>query len=304
MRWARRVTPSKIRRLYKSSKANLLDTRVLDDVGSGLHARCLDVLKVVGAYFKGEVPCPECGETVHREARRAQYLKLETASEAAPKFPCRDCRHLLSWLDCREALRHQPKCFDCLSPLTWRYADNTLSCPDCAKTWTWKQYRESVSRRLRLPCPHCGHIVRRPDATHVQPRLSETAPRCPRCGETAVHTRGKLSCPSCGYETAWSRYRERMRRRTERLKCPSCGHGFTWNSWRRTYSGRHLLTGGNKEAIEQFARNWPRSSSPDEKMTLIDTLLHAVHGHGALGPLLIDADESTVMRLLDDLAAN
>jgi hypothetical protein len=37
-------------------------------------------------------------------------------------------------------------------------------------------------------------------------------------------------------------------------------------------------------------------------MARIDALLHAVHGRGALGPVLIDGDEAAVMALLDELA--
>ena len=37
-------------------------------------------------------------------------------------------------------------------------------------------------------------------------------------------------------------------------------------------------------------------------MIRIDALLHAVHGRGSLGPLLIEGDEESVMSLLDELA--
>lgn len=93
-----------------------------------------------------------------------------------------------------------------------------------------------------------------------------------------------------------------MRRKAEHLRCTSCGHTFTWNSWRKEYKDRYLLTGGNKAAFEDFASKWPGCKTPQQQMIQIDILLHAVHGSGALGPMLIDADRAAVMKLLDDLA--
>ncbi len=310
MKWADRVKPSHIRRLYDSARLGIYDVELLQEVGCGLYARSRDVLSVAAAVYKGEVPCPQCGKIVYRPKRRESYLKLEEASRSVARFSCPGCSNLLTWFDCREALRRAPKCFACGRPLTWRYTDSRLRCGYCDKEWSWKQYRQSVARRVRLPCPRCGRILRRPTPALRSSRAARSGDAgsggedvtCPRCGAPAVHSGGKLSCRRCGYQRAWRSYRESLRRRSERLLCASCGNSFTWNSYRRQYSSRHLLTGGNKTAFETFVSGWPRCKTPGAKMMQIDALLHAVHGRGALGPMLIEGSTDSVMALLDDLA--
>jgi hypothetical protein len=117
-----------------------------------------------------------------------------------------------------------------------------------------------------------------------------------------MHAGGKLSCRHCGYESSWAAYRKRMGRRVERLQCPACGLGFTWQSWRETHLEQNLLTGGGTEPLRQFATAWEICKTPRRQMILIDGLLHAVHGQGALAPVLIEGDQLSVKRFLDELA--
>jgi len=124
---------------------------------------------------------------------------------------------------------------------------------------------------------------------------------CPRCSGSAVHARGRLSCPECGYERVWRKYRRQLKRRAERLRCAGCGHQFTWDSWRENYRGEHLLS-GNPVAFTEFVSKWPKCGSPEEQMIEVDSLLHAVHARGPLGPVLIEGAEAEVMALLDELA--
>ncbi|KPK62085.1 MAG: hypothetical protein AMK73_06825 [Planctomycetes bacterium SM23_32] len=301
-RWAPPVRPALIRRLYAAGKAGFYDEGLLARVGWGLDARCHDVLAVHRAISEGEVPCPECGEIVHRPKRRA---RRQARPGSDPQFPCPECRRRLTWVQCRQALRHVPLCFDCTRRLDWHYAENRLTCRACGKEWTWQGYRSSVSRRVWLPCPHCGRRIRRPDrdaAAHAAGGEAEPEQvECPRCGGAALHEPGRLVCPQCGRQMPWRAYRKRQKRRAERLQCAACGHEFTWESWRRLYRDRNLVT-GCPEPVAEFCRDWPDCATPQRQMMCIDVLLHAVHARGALGPVLIEGDEPSVMKLLDQLA--
>jgi NAD-dependent SIR2 family protein deacetylase len=301
--WAPRVKPAGIRRLYRLNGLGIYDEELLHDVGWGLHERCRDAL-IVHRAMRGEVPCPECGGIVPRPARPGAHRDTGGTSASDPAFRCGHCERELTWWECREALRNHPRCFDCGVLLGWNYEDNRLSCRRCGREWTWQEYRRSVKARVWLPCAYCHRKVRRPERVGRAGEASASGPEevlCPRCGATAVHAAGKLSCSSCGREVAWSTYRKRQKRRVERLECPACGHAFTWQSWRKLYIGRDLLT-GNPAPLLRFSARWPGCETPQQQMMEIDRLIHAVHARGALGPNLIRGSEESVRRLLDELA--
>jgi hypothetical protein len=64
--WAPRVPQRKIRQLYETDARGIYDLDLIDDVGYGLLARCESFITANGARA-GELPCPRCGQTVHRE---------------------------------------------------------------------------------------------------------------------------------------------------------------------------------------------------------------------------------------------
>lgn len=59
VRWAARVSPHKIRRLYEQDALGVLDEDLLDEVGYGLYSRCRSILHVTDA-MNGKVHCPAC----------------------------------------------------------------------------------------------------------------------------------------------------------------------------------------------------------------------------------------------------
>ncbi len=308
MQLARRVRQWHVRRLYNLSKLGIYDDELLLEVGWGLFARCEDILTVVRAV-EGEVPCPQCGEIVYR-AKYYRTLKWKESRSAMPRFSCPQCSQLLTWLDCREALRERPRCFKCLVSLDWNNVEDMLSCRSCEKTWSWKQYRESIKNRVRLPCVHCGEVVARPAQPRRRRRWIESRNEtsssleelpCPSCGEPGVHIGGKFQCSECRIEKPWSTYRERLKQRAEHLNCEACGYKFTWKSWRRQYQGQFLLT-GNPVPVQEFLQNWPRCLTSQDQLIQIDILLYALHGAGVLAPLFIEGNEKTVKVLLDELA--
>jgi hypothetical protein len=64
--WAPRVAQRMIRRLYETDAQGIYDLDLIDEVGYGLLARCESFITANRARA-GELPCPECGETVQRE---------------------------------------------------------------------------------------------------------------------------------------------------------------------------------------------------------------------------------------------
>jgi hypothetical protein len=64
--WAPRVEKRAIRRLYETDALGIYDLDLIHEVGYGLLARCESFITANRAR-DGELPCPECGQTVRRE---------------------------------------------------------------------------------------------------------------------------------------------------------------------------------------------------------------------------------------------
>jgi predicted RNA-binding Zn-ribbon protein involved in translation (DUF1610 family) len=76
VRWAPRVAPSRIRRLYETDARGVVDDAQIADVGYALYARCQSILRATAAHG-GVVACPRCGAAVARPRpahRRGQVL--------------------------------------------------------------------------------------------------------------------------------------------------------------------------------------------------------------------------------------
>ncbi|MBN1270200.1 MAG: hypothetical protein JXB04_11485 [Kiritimatiellae bacterium] len=111
--------------------------------------------------------------------------------------------------------------------------------------------------------------------------------RCPRCSATIQH--------SC--------------RKEEVLKC-ECGWKLTWGEYFKTIQHRQLS--GAEVLLQQFREfvaKFPAARTPQDKMSLIDRLIHGFHGLYKTGsPLrpvavnLIDGRMDEVVAFLDKLA--
>jgi len=298
IRWSPRVPLDRIRRLYRDYLIGISDEEMLLEVGEGLYARALDVVKVWRAYC-GEVPCPECGTLI----LRTRHFRPKWVAPPERTFLCSTCRATLTWNACRGSLTGRPLCFACLNPLTLNYSDDQYHCT-CGKAWGRHQYAQSVKGRIRLPCPHCLTWVKRPD-THI---VTEAAPQrpaaevlCVKCRGCGRHADGKFTCPHCGHEEQWQKYWQKLKHRAEYLHCVHCGCRFTWEAWRKQVN-KYLMT-GNPRPAEEYAPKWPLCSTTGEKILRIDFLLHALHGRGPLAALFLEGDEHTVSTLLDELAS-
>ena len=298
MQWSPRVKPIKIRRLYRYARLGIYDDMLLHDVGWALYARCTDIATVADVYREGRVPCPECKTKVAR-----QIDPLFSTGEGGTRenwFHCTHCGERLLWRDCRQSLRNTPRCFECRAILQ---KTTELQCV-CGKTWSHEAYNQSVRTRVRLPCPHCLKLVRRPDAAPkvqtVKNRRSTPELQCPKCQGVAQHVHGNIECTACGYKRRWRDYRKRLKKKDEKLECSGCGYTFRWQAWRK--STRSLRT-GNPRPARDFVKKWLRCRTPQQRMIQIDTLLQTLHGRGPLAPLFIDSGEHNIRQMLDDLAS-
>jgi hypothetical protein len=65
LRWAPKLRPEKLRRLYETDARGIVDDELIDDVGYTLYSRCGSILTVTEA-FHGRVKCPGCAAVLLR----------------------------------------------------------------------------------------------------------------------------------------------------------------------------------------------------------------------------------------------
>jgi predicted RNA-binding Zn-ribbon protein involved in translation (DUF1610 family) len=243
----------------------LLDGDLLRDVGWALWSRARDVVEVSTAVLEGVLPCPECGADAHRP----RVASRPSLAPCARPVSCERCGYKGDWYAVREALRHEPRCLNCATPLEWSYAEWTLTCPSCGVTIAHRAYRDRLRMRKRLPCPRCRAVLRQPplERSSRGPR-----PRPPKA------RRGQPDMVSCG----------------------QCGWTRTWASVRRTWQGQGLLTGAGVPACRRFVEEWAACPDVGAQMILVDAFLHELHT-GPLAPLFIAGSRESVMTLLDGI---
>jgi predicted RNA-binding Zn-ribbon protein involved in translation (DUF1610 family) len=90
IRWAPRVNPSLIRRLYESDARGIVDDDLIDKVGFALYARCQSILEVTEGHERRRVKCPRCGQIVVRPGG---------PSEKGAVVSCESCAWSVRWGD-------------------------------------------------------------------------------------------------------------------------------------------------------------------------------------------------------------
>lgn len=298
MNWSPRVKPIKIRRLYRYARIGIYDDMLIHDIGWELFARCSDIATVADVYREGRVPCPLCNTKIARQID--PHFSSGEGGTRENWFSCSHCAKRLLWRDCRQNLRETPRCFQCFAILQ---KTDDLQC-SCGKSWTQQAYNQSIRTRVRLPCPHCHNLVRRPPVPEMPQRVKsgQTKPelQCPKCQASAQHVPGYIQCSTCGYKRRWRDYRKSLKKKDEKLSCSGCGFTFRWQAWRKSTS---TLRTGNPRPAREFVKNWLRCYTPQQRMIQIDTLLQTLHGRGPLAPLFIDSSERCIRDMLDDLAS-
>ena len=131
--------------------------------------------------------------------------------------------------------------------------------------------------------------------------------RCQSILTVKAAKEGKVTCPCCGHVIV----RERGGK-DEPIRCRECGWQATWFGYRKTFLRRQLHHGGAAEVFGAYVERFPALRSPDEKMLLVDSLIHECHKMAdaagdrfpvrPVGPNLIRATMTEVIALLDELA--
>jgi hypothetical protein len=119
----------------------------------------------------------------------------------------------------------------------------------------------------------------------------------------AVH--GRVTCPCCE-NVIVRKYGPRDRRNDELIKC-SCGWEMIWSEYHKTYHKKHLQSTGLKKIFKDFVEQFEGARNYQEKMILIDVLLHVFHwqlegesgGPGAVN--LIGGTRSEILAFLNEL---
>lgn len=132
-----------------------------------------------------------------------------------------------------------------------------------------------------------------------------------RCRSILLATARGLECPRCGavYHLAES---EPWRFLPGAHPCPTpgCGWETTPEEWHASWRHRDLLGLAALPAIETYLADYPRATTPQERMLCIDQLIHVFHislRDGKAGRSfannLIEGSHAQVVDLLDRLFA-
>lgn len=92
------------------------------------------------------------------------------------------------------------------------------------------------------------------------------------------------------------------------LRCESCNWELTWAEYHKSKRGKHLIASGMDPFLKEYAEQYRVARSPQEKMILIDTLIHRYHWElegGLTGPgarNLIGGKPNEVIDFLNQLS--
>jgi hypothetical protein len=120
---------------------------------------------------------------------------------------------------------------------------------------------------------------------------------------TAAHY-GHVLCPACDTvikrQNPWSA--------NEIVKCATCGWQIPWAMYHQSYRGKQLFAANAVEIFETYHKDFPRAGTAQDKMILIDGLIHAFHvslkGIGRpVAANLMEGSLKDVIHFLDKLAS-
>ena len=92
------------------------------------------------------------------------------------------------------------------------------------------------------------------------------------------------------------------------LRCESCNWELTWAEYNKSKQGKYLIASGMDPFLKEYAEQYRVAKSPQEKMILIDTLIHRYHWElegGLTGPgarNLIGGKPNEVIDFLNQLS--
>lgn len=92
------------------------------------------------------------------------------------------------------------------------------------------------------------------------------------------------------------------------LRCDSCNWELAWTEYQKSFRGKHLIAAGMTAFLKEYVEKYRTARSPQEKMILIDTLIHRYHWElegGLTGPGardLIGGKPSEIIDFLNHLS--
>ena len=117
---------------------------------------------------------------------------------------------------------------------------------------------------------------------------------------------GRIKCPECGCVI----FRHGVDKE-QVIKCQDCSWEITWGEYFRSYHQKQLHGGGAVDVFKDFMVKLPLAKTPQEKMILIDRIIHECHKSLKEGeweysrPVavnLISGRMNETIRLLEELA--
>jgi hypothetical protein len=97
IRWAPKLRPEKLQRLYETDARGIQDEELIDEVGYTLYSRCESILTVTEA-FAGRLKCPGCGFVIVREPG--------TGGPEA-RICCPECAWETTWREYHQTWQHR-----------------------------------------------------------------------------------------------------------------------------------------------------------------------------------------------------
>jgi hypothetical protein len=121
-----------------------------------------------------------------------------------------------------------------------------------------------------------------------------------RCRDVLLVSDSKVRCPECRTEflVPW-----RGAPPDRAVECPGCGWYLTVAEYRNSYRGT-TLQGANARAVwTEYVTDFPTAQSYEERMLLVDRLVHGVHTTRNLATQnLFAGPQRQVLAALDGLA--
>ncbi|MCC7145336.1 MAG: hypothetical protein IT443_02715 [Phycisphaeraceae bacterium] len=96
--------------------------------------------------------------------------------------------------------------------------------------------------------------------------------RCRSIIEVMEAGRGRVRCHGCGNALQHS-----ASERSDVLRCDKCGWAVTWGEFLKSYQGKQLHGGTAYPYFQQYVDRLSRCNTANEKVLLIDWIIHQCH---------------------------
>jgi hypothetical protein len=119
---------------------------------------------------------------------------------------------------------------------------------------------------------------------------------------------GRVKCRNCGAPVPQPFWMGGVNK-DKVLGCDQCGWQTTCGAFYESYTGKDMLPGSRVDLFQEFLDRFPAARTPQEKMLLIDWLIHAFHVQSGVASRLvamnvIQGSRDQLIELLSALAAS